>query len=118
MSEQEQLKPCPFCGGNAELDGEYVIWGVECQACLSATTGFRSAVEAIKAWNARAQQPAGKKLAVDFTASHIGNRLAEEGIRVLQANGHLAEGEAIANLIYSLIDNTTLTASTQAKGHS
>ena len=50
----EELKPCPFCGGEASIrlyyNGRY---GVQCDVC-----GVRGVVkdckeEAIKAWNAR-----------------------------------------------------------------
>ena len=46
-----ELKPCPFCGGEAELDeycGKYVVF------CKNASCSWRKTkAEAIEAWNAR-----------------------------------------------------------------
>ena len=54
------LKPCPFCGGEADviehlfhgLDSSY---GLQCKKCEAETYQFyRSEEKAIKAWNSRA----------------------------------------------------------------
>ena len=46
-----ELKPCPFCGGEAELDeycGKYVVF------CKNASCSWRKTkAEAIEAWNTR-----------------------------------------------------------------
>ena len=57
----EKLKPCPFCGGEAELGG--VIkpilnehrYQIACNYCGGQTLFFQSVEEAIKAWNTRAE---------------------------------------------------------------
>ena len=47
---QQELKPCPFCGGEAEARyGQ--AWCIRCQAV---TDAFGSTAEAISAWNERA----------------------------------------------------------------
>ena len=48
---REELKPCPFCGGNAEAVHEIDdLWAtVEC-------TGCGASVDGIAAWNARAER--------------------------------------------------------------
>lgn len=61
----EELKPCPFCGGKAEthscgtfeneklaviFDGRV---GVHCSVCHVATTPYENEEEAIEAWNRR-----------------------------------------------------------------
>lgn len=51
-----KLKPCPFCGGEAELwDNklERRLYGVICKECDCMTPYFESEVEAIEAWNRR-----------------------------------------------------------------
>ena len=53
----EELKPCPFCGGEAELTGfgapEYWVWCPNCKASADMHTGMENA---IAAWNARAER--------------------------------------------------------------
>lgn len=51
-----ELKPCPFCGGEAELTGfdapEYWVWCPNCKASTDAHTCKGGAIEA---WNTRAE---------------------------------------------------------------
>ena len=49
----EELKPCPFCGGEAEDFGVDVFW-VTCKNCHIGTESFDTLQEAIEAWNRRA----------------------------------------------------------------
>lgn len=49
----EEIKKCPFCDGNAVVQGITVVW-VKCLECGAETTGFRDEEEAIEAWNRRA----------------------------------------------------------------
>ena len=58
-----ELKPCPFCGGEAVLQAidfepdydDLPIWWVRCSSCLAETAEFTGATEAeaIAAWNTR-----------------------------------------------------------------
>ena len=57
MSEELKLKPCPFCGGKAEI----IYWAngrttVSCSVggCMANISFCSSAEVAIKAWNRRA----------------------------------------------------------------
>lgn len=58
MTIQEQLKPCPFCGGEARLD-EGVFFNVGCgnyecsMYSINKVRAIRNRDEAIKAWNTR-----------------------------------------------------------------
>jgi hypothetical protein len=78
----DELKPCPFCGGAAELrswDWPYVRYQVRCSKKCN---GGRKAVEAdaIAAWNTRQPNPAvlveALKTAnawLERWADHVGN---------------------------------------------
>jgi len=63
----EQLKPCPFCGGEADFDHDDDDWQwIECGKCHVATMSMVSAMDDCKPilvehWNRRASQqvPAG-----------------------------------------------------------
>ena len=53
----EEVKPCPFCGGAAELKS--AIYGgdtffVVCHACEIRTFLFASPAKALRVWNRRA----------------------------------------------------------------
>ncbi len=50
----EELKHCPFCGGEAEVRPytQTSIF-VQCKECMAATTAFESEAQAITAWNKR-----------------------------------------------------------------
>lgn len=56
-----QLKPCPFCGGEAHPmaqhwdDGSHVWW-VECKVCGAEGKRCDDGLEAIDAWNTRVER--------------------------------------------------------------
>lgn len=63
----EELKPCPFCGGEARINKSSNVWYIECGKCnafmgsrnlsWSASKGdlsFDNEGDCIKAWNRRA----------------------------------------------------------------
>ena len=57
MNNDIKLKPCPFCGGEAIIDGcDETLWIVICKEC-NASIGYKETEqEAIDAWN-RCVQP-------------------------------------------------------------
>lgn len=50
-----ELKPCPFCGGNAYI-GNGRTW-VRCVECGAETGCYDTEEEAIEAWNRRVGDP-------------------------------------------------------------
>lgn len=57
----DELKPCPFCGGEAEMltaesmNGGY-LFGIMCNDCRSRGDVYDTEAEAIEAWNTRAER--------------------------------------------------------------
>ena len=55
----EKLKPCPFCGGDAELSDFETISKVICKKCgaesrlIASSSKYCSDEKAIEAWNRR-----------------------------------------------------------------
>ena len=60
----EELKPCPFCGGEATLliDGKYGYYTfhhdgrAKCPAAYAHNADYATEAEAIEAWNTRAER--------------------------------------------------------------
>ena len=46
------LKPCPFCGGEAEFY-EFTCFWVSCKDCWCETFTYDTKQEAVEAWNRR-----------------------------------------------------------------
>lgn len=52
----DELKPCPFCGGHAIIDGcDDTLWIVICKECNAAIGYKETKEEAIEEWNRRVQ---------------------------------------------------------------
>lgn len=47
-----EIKPCPFCGGQGELQGKRTFY-VECKVCDVRTDKYARPKFAIEAWNRR-----------------------------------------------------------------
>lgn len=55
MAESE-LKPCPFCGGEADVDiGNFGGMVCYCKKCFSQGKQCKTKEEAVKNWNRRAK---------------------------------------------------------------
>lgn len=52
----EELKRCPFCGGEAEIIGSNTTYWIDCNECRAETGLFNTEAEAIVAWNRRVQK--------------------------------------------------------------
>lgn len=51
-----KLKPCPFCGGEAETieNNHYTdVWSVMCKNCFAESDRYHTEESAIEAWNTR-----------------------------------------------------------------
>ena len=48
-----KLKPCPFCGGEAEAQNRGIVWVVICKNCETVTTFMPTAQRAADIWNRR-----------------------------------------------------------------
>jgi Lar family restriction alleviation protein len=52
-----ELKPCPFCGGEARIidleDPEYKYYQIRCSKCMCKTESHLGMEEAIAVWNRR-----------------------------------------------------------------
>jgi hypothetical protein len=65
--ETPTLLPCPFCGGEAEMNQAWSYWDVMCHSDLCGvrpvSDGYDTQSEAAAAWNARHVDPATLALA-------------------------------------------------------
>lgn len=51
----KELKPCPFCGGEAQVhkNGGNLFFRILCFTCWTSTGNYHTKKEAIEAWNIR-----------------------------------------------------------------
>ena len=58
----EKLLPCPFCGGEAEIDSRGNSWQAWCRHCATIQMGefYDTEANAIAAWNRRTQPEKGE----------------------------------------------------------
>ena len=50
--KDKKLKPCPFCGGEAEVL-DHINYYVGCSNCGVSTKGYGKEIKAVTAWNTR-----------------------------------------------------------------
>lgn len=74
---ENELLPCPFCGGEAEIltaesmHGGY-LFGIMCNDCRSRGDVYDTEAKAIAAWNTRAERTCKVESSYlnDFTSNH------------------------------------------------
>ena len=74
-----ELKPCPFCGGEAKLYDAYGPYIVECGNCRAANGRFPYEKKAIEHWNTR----------------HDHREEVIEFVRTVASGGLYSRGEAL-----------------------
>lgn len=52
----EELIKCPFCGGEAEINGSNGTYWIDCNKCRAETGLSNTEAEAIAAWNRRVER--------------------------------------------------------------
>ena len=66
VSEMDELLPCPFCGGDAKLNGYmFNVWTVDCSSCeVHTRVDYHCSdpkAKAIETWNKRQSHSAGEQ---------------------------------------------------------
>ena len=57
----EELRKCPFCGGEATMAGRVCAYWIDCTKCHGESGLYSTVEDAIAAWNRRVTQNIGKK---------------------------------------------------------
>lgn len=85
MKNQEEIKPCPFCGNQPEkLTGMGEYW-IKCPKCNSSCDMKSSPDECIKAWNTRSQPASGLKPIDDSVIVELQKAIhCREGVLALE----------------------------------
>lgn len=87
-----ELKPCPFCGGEARhYAPEPPDHHIECRNCCADMGGYETEAEAIKAWNTRYERTCHIVKASRKYVLSDGTELFEDGCS--ECNEYLAEDD-------------------------
>ena len=84
----DKLKPCPFCGGHAIIDGcDDTLWIVICKEC-NASIGYKETEqEAIEAWNSRVETSPFKKNELEFIIKVLlHDSVAKQTVDIMRIN--------------------------------
>lgn len=64
------LKPCPFCGGNAEHMSTSSSW-IRCEDCCAEIQCQETKEDAVRMWNRRAHQPDDREAVNVYEANQV-----------------------------------------------
>lgn len=73
MQSETKLKPCPFCGGRAEVQASLLFKGcykVICCRCCASAAARNNIAKATEAWNQRAESAANRVLTLEEAKAH------------------------------------------------
>lgn len=90
-----ELKPCPFCGGEAQLIG-HSPYSITCRKCRATTVICNTPDDAIKAWNNRVQ-PTFTLDEIDIIARYMRQDLEGNGAlekAILEKCNRILKGES------------------------
>ena len=80
----DKLKPCPFCGGEAIIEGcDDTLWSVICKKCAASIDYNETKQEAIEAWNRRVQ-PSFTPDELDAIRRNVRDRRAERELSKIE----------------------------------
>lgn len=66
MMKEIELKPCPFCGGEArKYKGALDLYGIVCKKCGAKIYGRANKASATRAWNRRTDNEQREAVRVD-----------------------------------------------------
>lgn len=89
----DKLKPCPFCGGEAEIEDMKGEYSVICNTCFGASDICETKEETIAAWNRR------HETTINEEYNHLLKRLEKEGLPISHEQKKIAEAMNITEMI-------------------
>ena len=84
----DKLKPCPFCGGEAFIDGsDEILWIAVCKKCNASIEYKETEQEAIEAWNKRVETSPFKKYELEFIIKVLlDDSVAKQSVDIMRVN--------------------------------